>query len=59
MNFPKGVDSWRFNFFRIDPSINQKTSWFKIPQQFTDYNLAFMGKINFEKPLGESNQKFQ
>ena len=57
MNFPKGVDSWRFNFFRIDPSINQKTSWSKIPQQFTDYNLAFMGKINFEKPLGESNAK--
>ena len=57
MNFPKGVSSWRFNFFRIDPSENQKTSWSKIPQQFKDYNLAFMGKINFEKPLGKSNAK--
>ena len=57
INFPKGVSSWRFNFFRIDPSENQKTTWAKIPQQFKDYNLAFMGNINFEKPLGESNAK--
>ncbi len=57
MNYPKGISRWRFNFFRIDPSENQKTSWSKIPQQFRDYNLAFMGKINFEKPLGKSNAK--
>ena len=57
INFPKGESSWRFNFFRIDPSENQKTTWAKIPQQFRDYNLAFMGNINFEKPLGESNAK--
>ena len=55
LNFPKGVNSWRFNFFRFDTSEYQRTSWAKIPQQFKDYNLAFMGKINFEKPLGKSN----
>ena len=40
LNFPKGVDSWRFNFFRFDTSEYQRTSWAKIPQQFKDYNLA-------------------
>lgn len=55
LNYPKGVRSWRFNFFRFDTTAFQRTTWAKIPQQFKDYNLAFMGNIFFEKPLGKSN----
>lgn len=55
LNFPKGSTSWRFNFFRFDTTENQRTTWARIPQEFKDYNLAFMGKIHFEKPLGKSN----
>lgn len=55
LNFPKGATSWRFNFFRFDTTEFQRTTWARIPQEFKDYNLAFMGKIHFEKPLGKSN----
>ena len=55
LNYPKGVSSWRFNFFRFDTSEFQRTTWARIPQEFKNYNLAFMGNIHFEKPLGESN----
>jgi hypothetical protein len=55
LSFPKGSTSWRFNFFRFDTTEYQRTTWARIPQEFKDYNLAFMGKIHFEKPLGKSN----
>jgi hypothetical protein len=55
LNFPKGATSWRFNFFRSDATEFQRTTWARIPQEFKVYNLAFMGKIHFEKPLGKSN----
>ncbi|MGB1362834.1 MAG: DUF5916 domain-containing protein, partial [Flavobacteriaceae bacterium] len=55
LNFPKGSTSWRLNFFRFDTTEYQRTTWARIPQEFKDYNLAFMGKIHFEKPLGKSN----
>lgn len=55
LNYPKGVSSWRFNFFRFDTTEFQRTTWAKIPQQFSSFNLAFMGNLLFEKPLGKSN----
>ena len=56
-NYPENSKSWRFNFFRFDTEENQRTTWALIPQEFKDYNLAFMGKIIFERPLNKSKGK--
>tara|TARA_S200000501_G_scaffold149170_1_gene140688 strand:- start:534 stop:2852 length:2319 start_codon:yes stop_codon:yes gene_type:complete len=56
-NYPENSKSWRFNFFRFDTEENQRTTWVRIPQEFNDYNLAFMGKIIFESPLKQSKGK--
>ena len=50
-NYPENSKSWRFNFFRFDTDENQRTTWTRIPQEFKGYNLAFMGKLIFERPL--------
>ena len=55
INFPEGSTEWRFNFFRLDTQTNERTTWSRIPQVYKDFNLAFMGVLEFEKPLGKSN----
>ena len=57
LNYPENSKSWRFNFFRFDTEENQRTTWTRIPQEFNDYNLAFMGEIIFERPLNKSKGK--
>ena len=57
MNFPKGVDSWRFNFFRIDPSII-KNKLVQNSSTIHRLHLAFMGKINLNH-WENLTQKFQ
>ena len=57
LNYPENSKSWRFNFFRFDTEENQRTTWANIPQEFKIYNLAFMGKIIFERPLNKSKGK--
>ena len=56
-NYPENSKSWRFNFFRFDTEESQRTTWARIPQEFNDYNLAYMGEIIFEKPLNKSKGK--
>jgi len=55
INFPEGSTAWRFNFFRLDTQTNERSTWAKIPQVYKDFNLAFMGTLAFDKPLGKSN----
>ena len=43
--------SWRFNIFRRNFEGNETSSWAQTPQNQTIGNLAFMGKMIFEKPL--------
>lgn len=57
LNYPENSKSWRFNFFRFDAEEKQRTTWTRIPQEFNDYNLAFMGEIIFERPLNKSKGK--
>ncbi len=52
-HYPKDSNSWRFNFLRTDTQLQQRTTWVRIPQQFSPINLAFMGKIIFEKGLSK------
>ncbi|WP_411273026.1 DUF5916 domain-containing protein [Daejeonella sp.] len=54
LKFKEGATKWRFNSYRIDTQSNERSSWVKIPQNQSISNLAFMGEMVFEKPLGES-----
>ena len=43
--------SWRFNMYRRNTQQNEHSIWVKTPQNQLIGNLAFMGKMVFEKPL--------
>ena len=43
--------SWRFNIYRRNTQQNEHSIWVKTPQNQLIGNLAFMGKMVFEKPL--------
>ncbi len=52
--FKQGETKWRFNSYRFDMQTNETSTWMKIPQNQLIFNLAFMGDMIFEKPLGKS-----
>jgi hypothetical protein len=52
--FKQGETKWRFNAYRFDMQTNEQSTWVRIPQNQKIYNLAFMGDMVFEKPLGKS-----
>ncbi len=54
LKFKEGATKWRFNSYRIETQSNERSSWTRVPQNQLIYNLAFMGDIVFEKPLGQS-----
>ncbi len=54
--FINGEKSWRFNIYRSDTQSLEHSTWAKTPQNQRIGDLAFMGKMNFEKPLGESKK---
>lgn len=54
LKFEEGATKWRLNSYRIDTQSNERSSWVRIPQNQLIFNLAFMGEMVFEKPLGKS-----
>ncbi len=54
LKFKEGATKWRFNSYRIETQSNERSSWTRVPQNQLIYNLAFMGDMMFEKPLGRS-----
>ncbi len=54
LKFKEGAAKWRFNSYRIETQSNERSTWTRIPQNQLIYNLAFMGDMVFEKPLGKS-----
>lgn len=52
--FPEGTTKWRFQSYRYDMQSNERSVWYKVPQNQSVINLAFMGDMYFEKPLGKS-----
>ena len=52
--FREGENKWRFNSYRFDMQSNETSTWVRIPQNQLIFNLAFMGDMMFEKPLGKS-----
>ncbi|TDQ30840.1 DUF5916 domain-containing protein [Zeaxanthinibacter enoshimensis] len=52
--FREGETKWRFQSYRFDMQSNERSVWAEIPQNQLIFNLAFMGDMKFEKPLGKS-----
>ena len=49
---------WRFNMYRSDTNGQEHSVWSKVPQNQSIGNLAFMGNLIFEKPLGKQKKPF-
>ncbi|MBZ9778305.1 carbohydrate binding family 9 domain-containing protein [Psychroflexus sp. CAK8W] len=52
--FAEGETKWRFQSYRYDMQANERSVWYNVPQNQSVINLAFMGDMYFEKPLGRS-----
>jgi hypothetical protein len=54
LKFREGDTSWRLKAYRWDMQTNEQSTWARVPQNQLLSNLAFMGEMVFEKPLGKS-----
>ncbi len=54
LKFKEGGQKWRFQTYRFDLQTNEQSAWIRVPQNLILANLAFLGEMNFEKPLGKS-----
>lgn len=52
--FREGETRWRFNSYQFDTQDNERNTWIRIPQNQFIFNLAYMGDMIFERPLGNS-----
>ena len=58
IRYQEGSMKWRFNAYRFDTQINERSTWFRIPQNQFITDLAFMGDLNWEEPLQKSGKNF-
>jgi hypothetical protein len=54
VKFNEGAKSWRVQCYRWDMQTNEQSAWARVPQNQMLSSLAFMGNMEFEKPLGKS-----
>lgn len=52
--YREGETKWRFNSYHFDTQDNERNTWVNVPQNQNIFNLAFMGDMVFERPLGKS-----
>lgn len=56
LKFIEGQTSWRFRPYRWDLQNSVQSTWVKVPQNLLLANIAYMGTLEFEKPLGKSTK---
>lgn len=54
LRFKEGTTHWNFMCYRFDSQSNEQSSFVRIPQNQVIFNLAFMGRMDFDKPLKKS-----
>lgn len=54
IKFHEGDKTWRVQCYRWDMQTNEQSAWAHVPQNQMLSSLAFMGIMEFEKPLGKS-----
>ncbi len=52
--YKEGETVWHFNAYRFDTQSNEQSTWMRIPKNQFIFSLAFMGEMDFEKPLPKS-----
>lgn len=58
IKFEEGATKWRFRPYRWSVQTNEQSTWARVPQTQLLGNLAFMGELIFEQPLGKSRTPF-
>ncbi|WP_319589917.1 DUF5916 domain-containing protein [uncultured Draconibacterium sp.] len=58
VKFREGEKTWRVQCYRWDMQTNEQSAWARVPQNQMLSSLAFMGTMEFEKPLGKSHTPF-
>nr|WP_321357134.1 DUF5916 domain-containing protein [uncultured Draconibacterium sp.] len=58
IKFHEGDKTWRVQCYRWDMQTNEQSAWAPVPQNQMLSSLAFMGNMEFEKPLGKSRTPF-
>lgn len=51
LRFNEGSKKWRFGAYRFDTQSNEQSTWPRIPREQPIVSLAFLGDMNWEKPL--------
>lgn len=51
IRFRSGANKWLINFYRIDSYNAERSSWARIPNQYTTISLAYSKPIVFETPI--------
>jgi len=51
LRYKDGLDNWFINFYRIDSKEGERSSWSRIPQNFSLVSLAFSKQVKWEEPL--------
>lgn len=49
IRFNKGTSLWKINFSVNNLNANESSNWFRVPRQFNNSTLAYMGFLQFEK----------
>jgi len=58
LRFNPDVTTWRFNAYRFDTQINERSTWVRIPRNQWIFNLAFMGEMNWKAAPKSKSQRF-
>ena len=51
IRFRSGTDKWLINFYRIDSYNAERSSWSRVPNQYSPISLAYSKPIVFETPI--------
>lgn len=55
IKFHEGDKTWRVQCYRWDMQTNEQSAWARVPQNQLLSSIAFMGTMEFERPLAKSN----
>ena len=53
IRFREGEKVWRFNCYRNDTQINERSSWINLPQNRLLMDLSYTGELVWEEPPGK------
>ncbi len=51
LRFKEGTTTWGINFYRIDTKYNERAIWSRVPRPLHLSNLAYTGRLKWDKPV--------